>query len=77
MSTKRATTERAKKFIRELVEQGLIGAFRDNDFEFGEGLRNKHSSVKASTAIDRFDRHFRSPVERRRFKTLFKQVFPL
>jgi hypothetical protein len=33
--------------------------------------------VKPSTALDRFDRHFRSPAQKKRFKALFKKIFPL
>ena len=77
VSTKGVTTERAKKFVPELVEQGFINAFTENGLELDEGLRNKQNAVRPSTALHRFERHFRTPAQKKLFKRLFKKAFPL
>ena len=71
--TKDQTRERTQKFIRELVEQGFLNILEDE----GIDLANKNAAVSAESAVERFERHFRSPAMKKRFKALFKKVFPL
>jgi hypothetical protein len=56
--TKDPAGARTKKFIRELIEQGFKNILEaDPRIQ----LLNKNNPVNADAAIDRFERHFRTP----------------
>ncbi len=70
--------DRTKKFVRELVEQGMLDMIRrDPSFKDDPDLiRNHNNPVRKSTAVERFERHFHTPEMKKKFKQLFKKVFP-